>query len=53
VSSKISLIICHHTLLCITLVQYNKREVDYKISLTNKLYLVPTFLLNTDNDMLK
>jgi len=44
---------CHQMFLCITLVQYNKTEVDYKISLSNKLYLVPTFLLNTDNDMLK
>jgi len=42
-----------HMLLHIILVQYNKAEVDYKISLSNKLYLVPTFLLNTDNNMLK
>jgi len=39
--------------LCITLVQYNKTEVDYKISLSNKLYLVPSFVSNTDDDMFK
>jgi len=42
-----------HMLLCITLVQYNKTKLNYKISLSNKLYLEPTFLLNTDNDMFK
>jgi len=28
------------------LLQCNKAEVDYKISLSNKLYLVPTLILN-------